>query len=181
MSKTTTTNVLPLHEVGEGTRGRGRPKTVERKPTRDDLLYHAKVAQDRRAHVESDELAQAVRLGENPRDVLRRVAESLADEAACLQHERYELQKRGKSIGQVVSRRAALLVELTRLQIKINELDPSVLDLHGEAFARVFRIWLEDLAKVAKETLPPEQFDVLFNKLENTMTGWESRVEAMLR
>lgn len=175
--------LLPLHAVEDGglPRPRGRPKKVEPKPSRADLEHHAQVAQQQAERVEADDVVRAVVDGCDPQEVLRRASEALARLAAVLEQKRVQLELRGRDVGQLVSRKANVLMMLTQLQIKLRDLDPQVLDLHGQAFAQVFKIWVQDLARVAQQVLPPEQFDVLMIAMENELVGWEDRVEAMLR
>ncbi len=172
--------LLPLHAVGDARRGRGRPPKVEPKPTASDLQYHAAITAERSAHVAADPLVMAV-AGGDPQKVLEQTAAVLAMEAAALGHLQLEVAKRGRDFSMISSRRASILNELTKTQIKLRDLSPDLLDLRSEGFQRVFKIWIQDLVRIAQEVLPPEQFDVLTNKLENELVGWEDRVEAMLR
>ena len=173
--------LLPTHTVGGGSRGRGRPVKVETKPTRADLDYHAEIAAQREEHVATDEVLQAVVGRRDPKDVLQKACEALAREAAVLEHHRKELEKRGRDVGQIVSRRAKLLVQVTQLQLRMGELSPEIPDLTSPVMLRVFRAFLEKVSAVAASVLPSEQYDVFFNKLENELHGWDEEMANKLR
>lgn len=184
MAKTTDDNVVPLlqpvHLAGAAPRGRGRPPKVEPRPTASDLDYHAAMVEERRGFIADHPLVRAVE-EMDPKKVLEQTAVALAAEAAALEHLRGELEKRGRDFSMISSRRSAILCELTKTQIKIRDLDPQVIDLRGEAMTKVFRHWFETIASVAREVLPPEQFDVLFTRLELAFEKWEDEMEAKLR
>lgn len=175
--------LLPLHDVVDGgvSRSKGRPKKVEHRPTRADLDHHAQVASQQAEHVEADKIVCAVVERRDVREVLFEVSEALAKEAAVLEYQRRQLELRGRDVGQLVSRRANILVELTRLQVRLRDLDSQVLDLRSEPMQRIYKEWIRTIAGVAEEVLPPQQFDVFFNKLENRLQGWEDEIEARLR
>jgi hypothetical protein len=175
--------LLPLHTVADGGTGRprGRPKKVEPRPTRADLEYNAEVALRRLEHVEADEVVRAVADKDNATEVLQRVAEALAEDAAVLQHERIEQQKRGRDVGQLVSRRVETLNKLAALEIEIGRQVAGVLDLNSEAVQRLLKIWVDDVTRVAHEVLTPESFDVFVTRLEVAVADWEERAEALLR
>lgn len=175
--------LLPLHAVADGgvNRPRGRPQKVERAPSRADLEHHAKVAQEQTEHVEQDEIVRAVADGRDPVDVLKKTAAALAREAAVLEHQRRQLELRGRDVGQLVSRRANILVQLTKLQIQVQEANPQLLDLRSEAMKIVFTEWLAKLAEVAQEVLTDQQYDVFFVRLESAFEGWEDDTESKLR
>ncbi len=173
--------LVPTHTVGGGSRGRGRPVKVETKPTRADLDYHAEIAAQREEHVATDEVLQAIVGRRDPKDVLQKACEALAREAAVLEHHRQELEKRGRDVGQIVSRRAKLLVQITQLQVKMRELAPDVPDLTSPVMLKVFKAFLEKISTVAASVLPPEQYDVFFNKLENELQGWDEEMAERIR
>jgi hypothetical protein len=151
------------------------------KPTRDDLDYHAEIAALREAHISSDDLVVAVTARRDPKDILQKTCEALAREAAILEHHRIELEKRGRDVGQLVSRRAKLLGQLAGLQVKMRELTPEVPDLTSPGMVEVFKAFLEKVSNVAASVLPPEQYDVFFNKLENELHGWDAEMAERLR
>lgn len=175
--------LLPLHAVADGGvhRPRGRPKKVEPAPARADLDFHAEVARQRLEHVEANELVRAVSERADGRLVLQRVAEALAREAAVLEHERLQVQVRGRDVGQLVSRRVEVLRKLADLQQEIESTGVAIIDPNSEGMQRLYKLFVDDVVGVAKELLPPELLDLFLNKLAQRFDDWEERAESILR
>ena len=53
--------------------------------------------------------------------------------------------------------------------------------LWGEPIQKVYALWIEKMAGVAREVLAPEIFDILFNRLGSALEGWEEQAEGQLR
>lgn len=175
--------LLPLHTVADGgvRRPRGRPQRVEPAPTRSDLEFHAEVARQQLDHVAADEVVRTVAAGSDARLVLRQVAEALAREAAVLEHERLQVQVRGRDVGQLVSRRVEVLRKLAELHVEIERMDVRIVDPSSEAMQRVYKLWVDDVVGVAKDVLPSELLDVFLVRLAQRSDDWDERVDAALR
>lgn len=177
-------NVVPLTSVVtmlHTKRGRGRPPKVRTMPTVDDLAYHAQMQRQEAQFVDCDEIVQVTIGRKNSAEVLHQIKERLARQAANLEFRRIELNKTGRDSSQIISRQAAILRELAGIELKIRELGSHALDIRGENFQKVFKLFLEKISTVASSVLPPEQYDIFFNKLENELQGWEDAAEAALR
>ncbi len=176
-------NVVPLAVITSlpVKRGRGRPPKVRTKPTADDLAYHAQMQCAEARFVDQDEIVQVTIGRKNSAEVLHQIKERLARQAANLEFRRIELNKTGKDTSQIISRQAAVLREIAGIELKIRELGSQSLDIRGENFQKVFKLLLEKISAVAGSVLPPEQYDIFFNKLENELQGWEDEAEAALR
>jgi hypothetical protein len=135
----------------------------------------------RERHVGADPLVGAVTTGMDPREVLRILKVEIAREAASLHFERLEVEKRGRETGQVSTRRIEALKKVAEIELRLKELYPTVLDLHGEAVQRVFQLWLERMTTVAEEVLPAESLALFFNRFATAMEDWETEAEARLR
>ncbi len=175
--------LLPLHAVADGGvhRPRGRPKKVETAPGRADLDYHAEVTRQRIEHVDADQLVRAVADRADGHVVLQRVAEALAREAAVLEHERLQIQVRGRDVGQLVSRRVEVLRKLADIQVEIDRLGTSIIDPSSEGMQKLYRLFVNDVVGVAKELLPSELLDLFLNGLAQRFEDWEERAESILR
>lgn len=175
--------LLPLHTVADGgaARPRGRPKKVEPAPGRSDLEYHAEVMRQRLDYVDADQLVRAVGDRADGRIVLQRVAEALAREAAVLEHERLQVQARGRDVGQLVSRRVEVLRKLADLHQEIERTGVAIIDPSSEGMQRLYKLFVDDVVGVAKELLPPELLDLFLNKLAQRFDDWETRAESILR
>lgn len=179
--------LLPTHDVGTDTAGRpaairrrpGRPRKVELRPTATDLSYHAEVAATREAFIEGDPLVLALESNEDVRTILRLLLSSISREAAALEFQRREVEKRGRDAAQISSRRVDALKKAAEIELKLRELDAETWNLSSERFQRLFAFWVEKLTAVAAETLPAEAQDLLFNKLSTAMSNWEA--EALSR
>jgi hypothetical protein len=183
------TNVIqllpPLHTVADGgvSRSRGRPKRVERAPLLSDLDHHAAVSRQRLEHVAADEMVRAVSERVDARAILEKVAEALAREASVLEHERLQVQLRGRDVGQLVSRRVEVLKKLADLQIEIQHLGVAVLDPYSAPIQKMFELWVGDVLGVAQDVLKdrPELLDLFMEALARKAEGFEDRAEAVLR
>ncbi len=177
--------VLPLHLVGDPNiqRSRGRPKRIEPAPLKSDLDYHSAVARERLEHVEADEVVRALAERADARVLLGKIAEALAREAAVLEHERLETQKRGRDVGQLVSRRVETLKKLADLQVEIQNLGVAVLDPHSLPIQRMFELWVADVVEVATQVMQGrrELLDLFIEALARKAEGFEERAEDALR
>jgi hypothetical protein len=179
-------HLLPVHaapNTGKNglkvSRGRGRPRKVERMPTTSDLEYHAAMSEEKAKFISQDPVVVATQ-GRDALTVLRTIRSEMAKESAALHFQRVESEKYGKDTAQVSSRRLEALNKIASIEFEIKKLGADVIDLHGERFQRVFAFWIETLKEVAQATLPPEQLDLFFNRLETTLDGWEDKAsEAM--
>ena len=161
-------------------RGRGRPRKVERMPTTSDLEYHAIVAEARARLIEADPVVRAAAGRLDSVELLHLIKLEIAKEAADLGNQKVENQKFGRDTTVVSTRRIDALNKVAAIEFEIKKLGADMVDLHSERFQRVFKLWIETLRDVAAEVLPAEQLDLLFNKLETALDGWEDTAsEAM--
>jgi hypothetical protein len=56
-----------------------------------------------------------------------------------------------------------------------------MIDLHSEPVQKIFGMFIGKLQEAAKAVLPQEQFDLLFNRLETELDGWEDEADSLLR
>lgn len=177
--------VLPLHAATAPRipvkRGRGRPKKVEPKPTVDDLAYHAKMTAEKAAFVDKDGVVVAKRQRKESMEILQSIAEQIAMEAAALHFQRIENEKHGKDVAQISSRRIAALKEVANIELEVKKLGVQMFDLRGERFQKIFGLFIQKIRDTAQEVLEPQDFDLLFNRLETALEGWEDEAENLLR
>lgn len=177
-------SALPLQELtGEPgvQRPRGRPKKVETRPDLYDAWYHQQISEERRQHIDADEVVAAVRGRSEAREVLQGIRRAVAEEAAALQFQRRELEKRGRDAAQISTRRIDALVQLGRIELELRKLYAQEIDLRGERFQKVFRLWVEDLQAILVELLTAPQTEVFFARLQSRMENWEDRAESIIR
>ena len=171
--------VVPLHAAtGHGIRrGRGRPKKINPKPTGDDLLYHAEVRKQKTAFVGTDPLVKSTLERQDSMEILQKVKEKIAKEAAGLAFNIIEEGKYGKDTSQMSSRHIAALREVAHIELEIRRLGVTMIDLKGERFQKIFSYLLEVIKEAAGEVLTSEQLDLLFNRLETKLDGWEEKAQ----
>ena len=177
-------SVIPMHAAtgGDGLkRGRGRPKKINPKPTTQDLLYHQEMVREKTRFIEADGLVQATRSRKEAIEVLQKIKEEVAREAAALHFARIEEEKYGKDTSQMSSRRINALREVASIELEIKKIGIAMIDLKSERFQKVFLHLIETIREAAQEVLPSEQLDVLFNRLETKLEGWEDRAQDLIR
>ena len=185
-------SVVPLHVVtGKPTdmrpgavalrRKRGRPKKVASKPTIGDLEYHAEMQRQQALFVEADPIVKSTVKREGSPEMLQALKERLARMTATLEWMRIENAKTGKADAQIVSRQVAAVREIAAIELKIRELGAQVIDLRSEPIQKVFGLFISKIKEVAREVMSEQQFDVLFNKLETELDGWEDEAESLIR
>ena len=176
--------VIPLHEVPgvAAKRGRGRPRKIKRQPTPDDLVYHAAMQRAQTEYVSKDDLVDAAVHRRGPAETLHLLKERLTRLAATLEFRRIEDEKYGgENSPQIISRQAAVLKELSQIELKIKEMDVQMLDPYSEPIQKLMGMFIEKIKNVAQETLPQKHFDVMFNRLEVEFEGWEEEADNLLR
>lgn len=170
--------VVPLHAAtGPIKRGPGRPKKIRTEPTRDDLAYHREILRQKTAFIESDPLVRSTSERQESVETLQRVKEEIARESAALYFQRIEEEKYGKDTSQMSSRRIAALREVAHIELEIRRLGATMIDLKSERFQRIFSFFLETVRASAGEVLSPEMIDLLFNRLETKLEGWEEKAQ----
>jgi len=168
-------------EAKKAKRGRGRPKKVAKRPDVEDLKYHQETIQREVSFVDGDAIVQATTDRKDSVELLTLAKTRIARAAAALEFQRIEMQKFGKDTGQVTGRQIAALKDIANIELKIRELGAQMIDLRSEPVQKVFAMFIEKLQEAAKGVLPEEQFDLLFNRLETELDGWEDEAESLLR
>ncbi len=170
--------VVPIHAAtGAIKRGPGRPKKIRTEPTRDDLIYHAEMIRQKTAFINADPLVRSTGERQESIETLQRVKEEIARESAALHFQRIEEEKYGKDTSQMSSRRIAALREVAHLELEIRRLGATMIDLKGEKFQKIFAFFLETVRAAAGDVLSPEMIDLLFNRLETKLEGWEEKAQ----
>ena len=164
-------------------RGPGRPKTVAPKVSREDLQYHQEVMAEQAEFVDGDEIVKATRDRSSSLETLQLIKERLAIAGANLDFQRVELQKRGalKDVPQVISRQIAAMKEIANIELQISQFQAAVFNLRDERVQRVFAMLIASFRDVLKEMLPHKEFDLVWNRLETSLEGWEDRAEDLVR
>ena len=178
---------LPLHTVADKDgnikvkRGRGRPRTVSRKPDISDLDYHAEMSEEKKRFIANDPVVTITQNKKEPIEVLRVISTEIAKEQAALNFQRIENEKLGKDTAQVSSRRVEALAKIASIELDMKKVGSDSIDFTSEKFQKVFQLWVETLREVAEEIMPPEEIDLFFNRFSTKMEGWEERASSYIR
>lgn len=177
--------LLPLHDVAHPTplvrRRPGRPRKVELRPTITDLEHYAAVAEERERFIAAAPLVRALAEGEDTRRILRVLTGEIVREAASLEFQRLEAEKRGRDSAQISSRRVDALKKVAEIELKLREFDAEVWNLRSERFQKLFALWTEKLVAVATEVLPDEMRDLYMNRIATSFEGWEEAATDQIR
>jgi hypothetical protein len=178
--------VVPMYDANtrsSNKRAPGRPKGIAPKPTRDDLYYHREVLQQQATWVDQDEVVRATRKRQSSLEMLQILKERLAIAGANLDFHRVELQKRGanRDVASVITRQIQAIEKLAHIELEINKFQGTVFNLRDERLQKIFSMLIDSFRDAAAEMLPPEQFDLLWNRVETKMEGWEEKAESLVR
>ena len=168
---------------GGGRAGGSRTKTPGgrfNRATEADEAHYAATAAERQAFVDNDPVVVYAR-GRDPIALLQTLKSEVAKEAAALAYQRIENEKMGKDISQVSSRRIDAIKKIADIEMEMRKIGFDQIDVHGEKFQKIFKLWIETISGIASETLTPEQADLFFNRLETEMTGWEDKAADLIR
>jgi hypothetical protein len=156
-------------------RGPGRPRKVERMPQTSDLEYHAEMIVEKQKFIENDAVVQALARHAEPIEVIRIVKAEVARESAAIEFQRIENEKRGRDVADISKKRIEALTKVAALELEAAKLGVNAVDLKSERMQRIFKFWVERIQEVAAEVLQPEQIELLFNRLQTELEGWEDR------
>jgi len=177
-----TAAVVPIQTAPK--RRRGAPLKTDRRPDWDDVQYHEEMMRRQAEMMDNNDVVKSVR-GDAPSLLkLKALQEQIAMAAASLEFQQLELQKRrntAKEISQITSRRIAALKEVASIEKEIAHFNASTLNLRDERLQRVFAMFLEVFRDVLHDMLPEEQFDLIWNRLETRLEGWEDKANEIVR
>lgn len=175
-------SVVPIHTPVK--HGAGRPKKEFKPPSVKAAEYNQAVIEQQVAFVDRDAIVRSIMRGDDAPKTLHLLKERIARGAAELEFIRIEQQKRGqfhRDIPQTVSRQIAALKEIANIELEIRKLGTAALDLRNPRLQQVFKLLIDTFRDVAKELLAPEQFDLVWNKLETELEGWEDKADSLIR
>jgi hypothetical protein len=180
--------LLPVHaapNTGKNpltvSRGRGRPRKVERMPTTSDLEYHAKMAEEKAKFVDGDPVVQAAGKTTDPMMMLSIIKAEVARETAALHFQRIENEKYGRDTAQVSTRRIDALKKIADIELEIKKLGASAVDVRSEQMLRVFKFFIETVRTILEDNLSPEQCDLIFNRFSTEFENWQDKLAEVLR
>jgi hypothetical protein len=148
--------------------------------TAEDLAEYNATLPDRIAFMENDPIVRSSQ-GRDPLALLATLKAEVARESAALAYQRIENEKMGKDISQVSSRRIDAIKKIADIEMEMRKIGFDQVDVYGEKFQRIFKLWIDTIQLIAQETLPAEQLDLFFNRLTTDMDGWEEKAADLVR
>jgi len=165
------------HAVGTKTKP---PGSRFNKPTKEDLEYYASTLEERRQFVADDPVVR-VAAGKDPIVLLATLKGEVAREAAALGYQRLLNEQMGKDITAISSRRIDALKKMADIEMEMRKIGFEQVDVRGEKFQKIFKLWIETIKVVAEQVLNSEQLDLFFNRLTTEMDNWEEKAEELVR
>jgi len=166
---------LPDGTILETRKHAGRPRKLESKPSIEDLQYHQRVSLEKDQFVEDNDLVNLIRQRSDTKELFQTIKVQVAKEAAALSFDMKEDSKRGRNTSAGSIQRINALLKLATLEAEIKKMGADTLDLKSEKFQKVFKMLIEKMQEVARETMPPEVMDLFFTRLQTAMEGWEEQ------
>lgn len=160
-----------------------RPKAYE-VPSKMAIKANQASIEQQVAFVERDDIVRAIVNHQDSASILHLLKERIARSAAALEFIRLEQQKRGvynREVPQIVSRQIAALKDIANTELEIHKLGTDIIDLSHPRLQEVFKLLIDTFRDVAKDVLPPKEFDLVWNKLENELEGWEEKADNLIR
>jgi len=143
---------------------------------------HFQLLVERRAQfVENDPIIKVVDAQGDTVAVLREIKREIAREAASLNFDRLDTERRGKDPSSISARRIEALRRVADIELKIREMDQHSINLSGEKMQKVYSLWVEIMREIAQDVLSEEVMDLFFNRFATAMEGWEERAQEALR
>lgn len=165
-------------------RGRGRPANVHTPPAPSVAEYNRAIIAQQVAFVENDEVVKAMSRRVDSVGTLHMLKERIARSAATLEFIRLQQQREGKynrEIPQVVSRQVAALKDIAHIELEIRKLGAVEVDLTNPKIQAVFKLLIDTFRDVLEGLLDPSEFDLVWNKLETELEGWEEKADGLVR
>lgn len=119
--------------------------------------------------------------GNSTVDTLNMVKHQLAREAASLEFDRADRDRRGVDTSQLSSKIVSAWKQVSNIELNIKKVGVTVIDPNSEEMQRVHRMWIDVLREVMTEMVTEGMFtaevlDLFFNKFSGAMEGWEERL-----
>jgi hypothetical protein len=119
--------------------------------------------------------------GNSTVDNLNQIKHQLVREAAALEFDRIDRDRRGLETSQLSSKIVSAWKQASTIELSIKKIGVTVIDPNSEEMQRVHKMWVDILRDVMTEmvtegVLAAEVLDLFFNKFSFAMEGWEDRL-----
>lgn len=172
------TNGEPITMKGQP----GRKAKIELEAVSENV---AEILEAKEQALEQNELVTAIKDNPEGDAALNYVVEAMAEEAASLEFERNEAERKGEDTSHLSMRRARVLKALGDTLLRRREkLSASSLDLDGKAFEVTFKFLMETLRLTLDKdcNIRSEQIETIFTKFSKRIgDGWKEEAKARMR
>lgn len=158
----------------------GRPRVVRPAPDHDEFEYLVELAEARQSLIEDDTLLRALERRAESGDVIHLAVVGLAEESARLRFDREQAEAAGFVAAEMISaRRVDALGKLASTIGQAKKMGVyGSLDVRGEQFQRVEKLWLDLLKEVAADVLPTETGRVVLDRVASAIAAWRASLES---
>jgi hypothetical protein len=166
---------------GKAAVNRSRPPGSRfNRPTQEELEAYAASEGDRKKFIANDPVVRSAS-NKDSLALLATLKAEVAREAAALAQQRVTYEQMGKDISTVSSRRIDALKKIADIEMEMRKIGFDQIDVHGEKFQKIFKLWLDTLRSIVEDMFPPEQVDLFFNRLATEMEDWADKAEDLVR
>ena len=171
----TRTKIVSLYKKNKK-RGRGRPRKVNLLPS-DEVT--AAVQKKKEERLEGDELTDQIENNPNSLQVLDILMRDLSQEAASLDFERSEAERKGKDTSMLSSKKVTALKEVGNIFFKKRDaVIDQAFDFESERFDRLMDFILNQVFEAAKDSnMSGEQRSIFFDNIGQRFESgtWEKK------
>lgn len=140
---------------------------------------HEDTLKRRDEFVASSDIVKAVQQRKDAAEMLQNIKLELAKEVAILQFTQTEGESKNEDVSDISTRRIRALREIVNIEASISKMGIAAFDVKSEKFQKIVKYFFECIRESAVEILDPEQVDLLFNRIETHLDGWEDRVQGL--
>lgn len=164
-------------------RSRGRPKKITVMPKSEKARAKMK---EKKRFLENHDLLEQVRQNPNSLDVVDTLMENLALEAASLEFERKDAERKNEDTTDLSSKKVTAIRSMMDLfEKKRDAVIEETFDFQSERFERLMEFIFQKVHLAAQNAnLTEEQIDVLFGNLEDLFdeeSGWEDEARDFIK
>jgi hypothetical protein len=180
------TLLLPTHAVpSDGTtrvrRLPGRPKQATLAPDVDEQVYADSLNALRAEWESNDALVRALQERQPVAEVFQALKLAIAEETAALGFDKKQAAAQGRDVAQLAGRRIDALLKLAHVELLRVRLGVEVLDYQSPRVQRAVRLLLDEVGRVADETLGSESAERFMTLLRAKTADWQTEFRDSVR
>jgi len=172
-------------------KGDGSPVLMMQKPGRKPKVNLTALSDEiedvmsaRQDHIGGSDLVTAATNDPEADEVISNILQGMAQEAAALEFERMEAERKGMDTSGLSARRARVLKAMADVWLKRKEkLQGGAIDLDSKSFETLMTFLMETLKGSMEDAgMRPEFIETVFTKLSKRLAdGWKEEAKARMR